>query len=144
MNSAGDLLSFYLDFHGISQHQLERKTGISQASISKILKKEVFTSVKTAKIIEKHTSLSARILLLADVEYRLENFKMKRYVVNIPNDGSSKEKWLLKIFDTVIEDEFIVPPMIDENFYLTEDEIKSFDKSNGTDYWKHAKEVKEN
>lgn len=69
---------------------------------------------------------------------------MKKYVVNIPNEGSSKEKWLLKIFDTIIEDEFIVPPMIDEKFYLTEDEIKSFDKSNGTDYWKYAKEVEEN
>lgn len=41
---------------------------------------------------------------------------MKKYVVNIPNEGSSKEKWLLKIFDTIISDEFLVPPMIDEKF----------------------------
>lgn len=71
MNSAANILADYLAKSGMSQRQLAKLTGITQASISRVLAKEFFMSVKMAKVIEKHTGLSARVLLIADIDYKL-------------------------------------------------------------------------
>ncbi|HEM3467925.1 TPA: hypothetical protein U1B12_001060 [Streptococcus suis] len=64
-------LENYLTSNDISQHQLARDLLVSQAHISLILSKQVFISERLAVKLEKLTGLSARKLLIEDMEYKL-------------------------------------------------------------------------
>ncbi|HEL1757965.1 TPA: helix-turn-helix domain-containing protein [Streptococcus suis] len=64
-------LENYLGSKHISQHQLARELEVSQAHISMILSKQVFISERFAVKLEKLTGLSARKLLIEDMEYKL-------------------------------------------------------------------------
>ncbi|MFM0787671.1 helix-turn-helix transcriptional regulator [Streptococcus suis] len=68
---AAGLLETYLTSFEVPQRQLARELGISQAHISNILKHQVFMSERLAKKIEEVTGISARKLLIMDMEYKL-------------------------------------------------------------------------
>lgn len=72
---AGDILADWLKRTGTSQHELSSMTGITQAMISKIISQRLFMSASTALILEDKTGLSARELLIADVDYKLSSYK---------------------------------------------------------------------
>lgn len=74
-HSAGDLLSDWLVKNGFSQREFSRRTGITQAMLSKVLSKQLFISAKTALVIEKETGISARVLLESDIEERIKQAK---------------------------------------------------------------------
>lgn len=75
MISASDILKEYLESHAISQRQVSKELGVTQAHISKILSRELFMSVKLAREIEIVYGLSARTLLILDIEYKLKQLE---------------------------------------------------------------------
>lgn len=77
MKSASEILNDYMVKNSISQHQLASTIGSSQVYIGKILKREFFMSTKKAILIEQYTGLSARELLIADIDYKLYSSKKK-------------------------------------------------------------------
>lgn len=56
---------------GLSQHQFASQLNVSQAYINKLLKRELFMSPQKALVIEQVTGLSARGLLILDVDFKL-------------------------------------------------------------------------
>lgn len=72
MKSSGDLIRDWMSDRNISQRKLSRDTGLSQAFISKIISKKVYISIKNTLLFEKYTGIKAKIFLVADIEYRLE------------------------------------------------------------------------
>lgn len=77
MKSAGDLISEWMSERGISQRGLSRETELTQAFISKILSKKVYLSVRSALLLEKYIGISAKVLLMADIEYQIAQMENK-------------------------------------------------------------------
>ncbi|HFI2450698.1 TPA: transcriptional regulator [Streptococcus suis] len=71
-------LENYLTSKRISQHQLARDLEVSQAHISQVLSRKIFISEKLAVKLEKLTGLSARQLLIEDMEYKLQLLEKER------------------------------------------------------------------
>lgn len=75
MKSAGDLIREWMSERDISQRELSRNTGLSQAFISMILSKKNYLSIKNALLLEKYTGIGAKELLIADIEYKIDKLR---------------------------------------------------------------------
>lgn len=67
------LLNAWLEEHGFSQHDLARKSGVTQPQISMIIAGSQYPSPKTLLKLSRATGLSFETLVFADAETKIEN-----------------------------------------------------------------------